>query len=139
MGILAAAAIPKFANLTSQAAVAANRGVGGLASAASIAHAAWIAGGALGAASSNITLDNGTTQVNGYGWPAGGIATASPATPTATAASCVTAVLAMLNSPPTITIGACAASASNCYTAIAATSVCTFTLANAPVSDHDYL
>ncbi|MFA5826533.1 MAG: type II secretion system protein [Gallionellaceae bacterium] len=77
LGILAATALPKFANLSADANTAALRGVqGAMASAASIAHASQLAAGA--ASSTSVTLE-GTTVLMSDGYPtaaAGGIGAA---------------------------------------------------------------
>ena len=125
IGILSAVALPKFANLTSQANTASNRGVGGGFSAAtSIAHAAWIAAGASTAGSTNVTLDGSLVSVNSSGWPDNGLGT------TMTAAGCAAIWTAILNNPPTVSAAACAAGTSICYLASAATTTCTYTLYN---------
>ncbi|MBP6103852.1 MAG: type II secretion system protein [Gammaproteobacteria bacterium] len=72
IGILAAAALPRFANLSGQAQIAANQGTAGaLRSAVGIAHAAWIAAGASSSAST-VTLDAQGVALNSTGWPDGG-------------------------------------------------------------------
>lgn len=65
LGILAAFALPRFANLTSQARKAAMNGlVGSLNSAAALAHAQWLANGSSGA---SVNLDGqAVTLINGY-------------------------------------------------------------------------
>jgi prepilin-type N-terminal cleavage/methylation domain-containing protein len=98
IGILAATALPKFANLTTQARTAANQGVaGGLGAAVSIAHAAWVAAGAP-AVASNVTLDGTVVSLNDKGWPDGlagtGIAASEPA--------CTAVWTAILNNPPAL-------------------------------------
>lgn len=69
LGILAAFALPRFANLTSQARVATINGlVGSLRSAAAIAHAQQLADGTSG--STSVTLDGTViTMVGGYPTP----------------------------------------------------------------------
>jgi len=126
IGILAAVALPKFANLTSQARTAANQGVGGgFSSAVAIAHGAWIAAGA-SSVTSNITLDGGTVSVNGSGWPDAGLGTTGTATP----ALCATIWTSLLDNPPATGYASpgtpCATT--NCYTVTAATQVCTYTI-----------
>jgi len=125
IGILSAVALPKFANLTSQANTASNRGVGGGFSAAtSIAHAAWIAAGASTAGSTNVTLDGSSVSVNLDGWPDAALGIAP------TPAGCATIWTSILNNPPTVSSTACAAGVSICYLATAATTTCTYTLYN---------
>lgn len=66
LGILAATALPKFADLKGDANTAALNGLkGAMASAASIAHAAQLAAGA--ASSANVTMENvAVTMAGGY-------------------------------------------------------------------------
>lgn len=60
LGLLAATALPKFSNITTQASEAALSGVaGGFRSAVSIAHGTWLASGSTG----TITLEGGTNVV----------------------------------------------------------------------------
>jgi len=135
IGILSAVALPRFANLTSQAQTAANRGVGGgIAAATSIAHAAWIAAGAPSTASSTVTLDGSPVSVNLNGWPDGTVGT------TQTTASCTTiwsgngtTSFSILNNPPAVNT-ACAGTTGICYQVSAATSVCTYKLYNSGIA-----
>ncbi len=122
IGILAAVALPKFANLTTQARTSANQGIGGgLSAAAAIAHASWIAAGAsAGVGGSNVTLEGTSVHVNTLGWPDASLNV------TPTAAGCVTIWNAILTNPPTAA-AACGATGT-CYQASAATSICTYTL-----------
>ena len=126
IGILAATALPKFANLTTQAYTASNQGVaGGLGAAVSIAHAAWIATGAPTSASNNVTLDGQTVTVNANGWPDGGASSIA----TVTAAQCVVVWNGVLNNPPTATAGA-SCPTTGCYFVTASGAVCTYNLGN---------
>lgn len=122
IGILAATALPKFSNLTSQAQIAANQGVaGGLGAGVSIAHAAWLA---LGQPTTPITNGDFTNlSVNINGWPDGGAALVNP-----TGAQCQTVWNAVLNNPPVLTVGT-SCTGSGCYWVPAAAAAnCTFTL-----------
>ena len=67
LGLLAATALPRFADITSEARTAALAGVaGGFRSAIAITHAQWLATGE----SSPITLQDGTqVSMNASGWP----------------------------------------------------------------------
>ncbi len=122
IGILAAVALPKFANLTTQARTSQNQGIsGGLASAALIAHAAWIANGAPNTGTPTVTLDGTSVSVNTNGWPDGAGGTAP------TAAQCVTLWNSILSNRPTAGT-TCGATVSTCYLTTAATSICTYTL-----------
>ncbi|MDT7849032.1 type II secretion system protein [Methylophilus sp. VKM B-3414] len=73
LGILAATALPRFINVQANAQKAAAQGLAGaVSSAASLAKAAWIAGGASG---TTVKMDNTNVTVNaagstGEGWPA---------------------------------------------------------------------
>ena len=69
LGLLAAVALPKFADLASEGRSAALQGTrGGFAAAVQIAHAKWLAGNS-GTAGS-VSLDGSTTVVvNAAGWP----------------------------------------------------------------------
>lgn len=121
IGILAAVALPKFANLTTQARNAANQGTaGGLSAAVAIAHAAWIAGGSSGAG--NVTMEGTSVHVNSSGWPDANLGTAP------TAAGCVTIWNAISNNPPQAVAAAASCTATTCYVATATGTVCTFTI-----------
>jgi MSHA pilin protein MshB len=69
IAILAAVALPKFVNLTTDARTASLSGVrGGLSSAVQIVHAKWLAGGT--GVAGLVTMEGGSTiQVNAAGWP----------------------------------------------------------------------
>ncbi|MEX2205336.1 MAG: prepilin-type N-terminal cleavage/methylation domain-containing protein [Myxococcota bacterium] len=69
IAILAAVALPKFVDLTSEARTASVAGVrGGFSAAVQIVHAKWLAGGT--GVAGPVTLDGGVTvQVNAAGWP----------------------------------------------------------------------
>ncbi len=122
IGILAAVALPKFANLTTQAYTAANRGIGGaLASGAAIAHAAWIAAGSTG---TSVTLDGSAVSVNVDGWPDGGGLLAPSST------NCATMWSTLLNDAPTVNSTSCAATTGACYVSSSAGAVCTFAYYN---------
>ena len=94
IGILAATALPKFANMSTQARSAAASGVAGaLGSAVSIAHAQWIADGN----PATITLEGQSVVMSTQGWPE---ATSGTASGTATAAKCLEVWNGILSSPP---------------------------------------
>ena len=70
IGILAATALPKFANMTSQARTAAAQGVAGaLGASVAIAHSSWIAAG--GTAGGSVSLEGTTVYMSTEGWPEG--------------------------------------------------------------------
>ncbi len=68
LGLLAAVALPKFVDLSSDARTAALAGVeGGFTSAVQISHARWLADGT--GAAGTITLQGTTINMNASGWP----------------------------------------------------------------------
>lgn len=68
LSILAAVALPKFADFTTSAETAAFDGVqGGLTAAIGITHAKWLADG--GGTLTDVALDGATVYVNAAGWP----------------------------------------------------------------------
>lgn len=95
LGILAATALPKFANLTTQARTAAAQGIAGaLGSAVNVVRAQWLAEGS----PASITLPDGTTIVmSTNGWPE---ATSGTSNNTATAAKCLQVWNGVLQGPP---------------------------------------
>jgi MSHA pilin protein MshA len=124
LGILAATALPKFANLTTQATAAANRGVGGaLASAVNIATSTWVANGS--PAGGPVVLSGTSFHISAQGFPDGLAATVTDA------ASCATFFNSILTNPPTAqgTVAGCTGSTAPgiCYAASFATPVCTYT------------
>ncbi len=104
IGILAATALPKFANMSAQARTAAASGAAGaLGSAVSIAHAQWIASGN----PATITLEGQSIVMSAQGWPE---AASGAANGTATAAKCLEVWNNILSGPPqagTTCAGAC--------------------------------
>ncbi len=76
IGILAAAAIPRFSKLSDQANIAANQGfVGAAKSSMNILHTAWIASGSPTATQNFISTmegNSGSISVNNNGWPSCG-------------------------------------------------------------------
>jgi MSHA pilin protein MshA len=68
LGLLAAVALPKFADLTTEARAASVDGVqGGFTAAVQIAHSKWLAGGT--GVAGPVALDGATVIVNASGWP----------------------------------------------------------------------
>ena len=120
IGILAATALPKFANMTNQARTAAANGVAGaLGAAAAIGHAQWIANGSTG----SITLEGTTVNMSTAGYPEY-TATAGTAG-TMTNVKCEEVWNGVLNAPPGVsTAGVCTGTCQ--FKASAATSVCTY-------------
>ena len=104
IGILAATALPKFANMTTQARTAAASGIAGaLGAAASIAHAQWLAEGS----PATITLEGQSVVMSANGWPE---RTTGTANGTATAAKCLEVWNGILNNPPQAATGTCTGS-----------------------------
>lgn len=94
IGILAATALPKFANMSAQGRTAAANGIAGaLGSAVSISHAQWIANGN----TASITLEGQTIIISAQGWPE---CTSCTANGTATAAKCLEVWNSILTGPP---------------------------------------
>lgn len=112
LSILAAVALPKFADLRDDAHTATHSGVGGsLAAGMNIAHARWLVQNA----PATVTLEDGTVvNMNATGWPT--------ATDAATCASTYTNLL-QAGSPP----AAAAAGAGIDYVAAFAGGTCTYT------------
>jgi MSHA pilin protein MshB len=121
IGILAATALPKFANMTTQARTAAAQGVAGaLGAAAAIAHSAWIANGSTG----TVDLEGTTINLSAQGYPEY-TATAGTAG-TMTATKCEEVWNGVLNSPPVVSsAGTCTGTCQ--FEASATGAVCTFT------------
>ena len=68
LGLLAAVALPRFADLTSEARTASLNGIqGGFTAAVQIAHSKWLAGGT--GVAGTVNLDGDTVEVNTAGWP----------------------------------------------------------------------
>jgi MSHA pilin protein MshB len=133
IGILAATALPKFANLTVQAKNASNQGVAGaLGAAVGIAHAAWVANGAnTDSNGSTITVDGNSVHLNSAGWPDNSVQFA------ATPAACAVIWNTILTNPPlsgcTSCVQTCTTADTNgCYMSSASGSLCTFTLSSDP-------
>jgi prepilin-type N-terminal cleavage/methylation domain-containing protein len=128
IGILAATALPKFANLTTQARTASNQGVaGGLGAGVSVAHAAWIAGGAI-TGGTTVTLEGTPVSMSTLGWPNGGAASGANAT---TAAHCSTlwnAILSTSSPQALAATGSCSTTSTSCYVATIPNGSCIYTL-----------
>lgn len=122
LGILAAAAMPRFINVTADAQEAAVAGTGGaFASATTLAHAQWVANG-LTAAAANLTgFGDGTVDMNATGYPVG---TAGNTTNTMTAALCVEVWNGIMTNPPT---AAAAAATGVEFVAVGAADSCVYT------------
>ena len=128
IGILAATALPRFADLTGDARLAVAQGVAGnFAAAASIAHAQWIADGGTSSVDS-VTLEGSTTvYVTDEGWPET-VGTAPTTSGTTTASGCVGLWNGILHNPPSV-----ATSSGSDFTATVGTGTCIFTDADSNV------
>ncbi len=120
IGILAAAALPRFSNMRDQANIAANQAfAGALKTSLNNIHVSWIAAGA---SSTTLTFEGNTYSLNSLGWPDGGGNT-SPSS-----ANCKTAINQITVNSPAIVYTTCAAQTAPCYLATVSGSVCTYTL-----------
>jgi MSHA pilin protein MshB len=120
LGILAATALPRFSNLTTNARQAAARGVAGaLGSAVMIARSQWQA---LGQPAS-IVLDGNTLVLSSAGWPTG---VTGASIGTMTSAQCVDVWNNVMQNPPGVaaTVAACTGTCQ--YVATGATTTCTY-------------
>lgn len=129
LGILAATALPKFADLSSQARTAANRGISGsFGSAINVAKAQFLAQGQPATITFGGTVlgMNTDTAVGGFGFPCG-TAACTDAT-ASTTASCQNIINGILTNPPPLGTPCTAASTAGCYTVTApAASQCQYT------------
>jgi len=125
LGILAATALPKFADLAGQATIAANGGfAGSLGESVNIAHGMWMSQ----SNPSTITLTDGTVvHMNSSGWP-DGIGAAAQAND----AGCVALWNNLLQNPTAAAAGAAGCgSTTPCYNAVYAAgppTTCTYTI-----------
>jgi len=131
LGILAATALPKFADLSSQARTAANRGIAGsLAAAVNIAHAQWIAAGTTPASipfSGTTLFMNSTAADPGYGFPCSTLAACTSAS-TPTVGDCAALMPALIQSGPQVIATTCPGGSSpGCYAATSAAATCIYT------------
>ncbi len=70
LGLLAATALPKFVDLTTDARTSAVKGVaGGFRSGVAIAHARWLADGASTVEPVTVTMQGTVISLNSSGWP----------------------------------------------------------------------
>lgn len=120
LGILAATALPKFSNLTTNARTAAARGVAGaLGSAAMIARSQWQA---LGQPAS-INLDGNSIVLSSAGWPAG-ITGASISV--MTNQQCVDVWNNVMQNPPGVSATVATCTGTCQYVATASSLTCTY-------------
>jgi prepilin-type N-terminal cleavage/methylation domain-containing protein len=124
LGILAAAAMPRFINVTADAQEAAVAGTGGaFASAVTLAHAQWVANGHTGAIADLVGFGDPALAVdmNATGYPVG---TGGNTTDTMSPTLCVEVWNGILTNPPTAAI---AAGNGVEFVATASGAVCTYT------------
>ena len=120
LGILAATALPRFSNLTTNARNAAAKGVAGaLGSAVMIARAQWQALGQ----PATVTLDNNNIVMSSAGWPECAACTQNG---TATSTKCVEVWNGLLQNPPGVGSTSASCTGTCQYVATGATSLCTF-------------
>jgi MSHA pilin protein MshB len=121
LGILAATALPKFINVTSEAHKAAVAGAAGaFGSAVTLVKAQWVANGSTAAVDDLAGFgDTATVDTNAVGYPTD---TGGNNSIGGTVANCENVWRGILQNPPTV-----GAAATNDYTATAAAEVCTFT------------
>ncbi len=135
MGILAAAALPRYFNSVTQAHAAANQRIAGeLKSGMGIARVAWIAYGAIYQVGGiMVPMEAASIHFNSLGWIDGAGGGAGMEV-TATNAGCTAIFRQVLLNMPNPSTGSC--SETFCYVASASGSVCTMTLWNngSPVS-----
>lgn len=130
LGILAATALPKFSDLSTDARRASVAGVfGGFSSAVTIVHATWLAAGSnagTSAVGTTVSLEAQTVGVGSTGYPADDAAPTQVASvPTMTAATCVDVWNAILGGGAPVVATTSADGVD--YVASAATPVCTYT------------
>ncbi|MBP6104049.1 MAG: type II secretion system protein [Gammaproteobacteria bacterium] len=142
IGILAAAALPRFSNIKDQANIAANRAFAGAFKAAlGTAHTAWIIAGAPTLDNNPLTLDsndsNSIVVLNNNGWPSGGWGISNLTIPKSSCASVIhnTSTGRILATPPQSAYyqsGAAPCSENPCYYVqnVAVNGVCTYILYN---------
>ncbi|MBC9249586.1 hypothetical protein A9179_04780 [Pseudomonas alcaligenes] len=129
LGILAAIALPKFLNLTSQSYDSVNRGIGGaLTSATSLVRAGWLANGAP-TGGSTVTLDGSVIAVNSNGWPVNSPSATAGSTPTAS--ECANMWNAIMKSNTPAAAGSC--TGDGCYVAsVSGSTSCIYTMSGSP-------
>lgn len=137
IGILAATALPKFADLTGQANTAANQGVAGsLGTAVNIGHSAWVAAGGTAAISGvNLECNLNNIHVNASGWPdaastcAGGATPPAGPTPTGDVNDCINVFQFIMSNPPAVAATGC--TQAGCYNTAGTTATsCVYTRGN---------
>jgi len=121
LGILAATALPRFMDVSTEAHKAAVSGAsGGFSAGVALAHAQWFANGASTTAIDNISgFGDSTIDVNTSGWPTDTAGT----NVLSTAAHCSSVWSGVMQNPPTIATSGTTTD----YTATVSGTVCTYT------------
>ncbi len=110
LGILAATALPRFMNVSSQANTAAVAGAGGgFGAGVALAHAQWVANNTNAADADVANFGDGTLAVNASGWPSDGVGAAGNTGDVTTATQCQNIWLGVMQNPPTVNTTAGAA------------------------------
>lgn len=119
LSVLAATALPRFMNVTTQAHEAAVAGAGGgFGSAIALAHAQWVANGNTAAVDNLAGFGDDTIDTNANGWPTS--TNGNNGNPNAN--RCVQIWNGIMQNPPSVATGA-----GSDYRATASGSVCTYT------------
>ena len=103
LGILAATALPRFMNVSSQANTAAVAGAGGgFGAGVALAHAQWVANNTNAADADVANFGDGTLAVNASGWPSDGVGAGGNTGDVATTTQCMNIWLGVMQNPPTV-------------------------------------
>ncbi len=127
VGILAAAALPRFSDLSTRAEVSTNQGMAGaLRASVGVAHTAWFAAGSNTSSAATITLDNTGISINTAGYPDGGSNFAG------TNLGCSNIWTQLLANAPSVVFssGTCASTDAVCYKVGYSGSTCTYNMYN---------
>ncbi len=128
IGILAAMALPRFANLSSKSYVAANQNAAAqFRAAVNITHIAWIAAGAP-TTINTVTVESWGATLNGRGWRNVGGNLFSSSGNGGDGGWCVLNIGYLYNFPQTVSNNGASCTEPLCYVATAANSLCTYTL-----------
>jgi len=108
LGVLAATALPRFLNVTEQAKTASLAAMkGGFTTGVALVRAQWFAeGNSSGSAGAEVVVDGISIYVNEQGWPAKTAGASGASVNDQTAAECLQVWNAVLQSPPSATVGA---------------------------------
>jgi len=131
LGILAAAALPKFLDLSTNARTATNQSISSsLGTSAAISHSAWLAAGSPTATGApvSVNLESTVVYVNNTGWPIGAV-NAINADGTPGVSNCTDIWNNVLNNAPPASAG-CAVN--TCYVASVSATACTYVIGGTP-------